>query len=497
MIGKHLGHYRVLEKIGEGGMGEVYRAQDTRLGRDVALKVLPKDMASDPERLSRFKREAKAVAALNHPNIVTIHSVEEVDATPFLTMELVEGTPLDVLLGEEGLPLERFFSVAIPIADAVAGAHDRGIIHRDLKPANVVVTTDGDRVKVLDFGLAKRSERRELEGGQSEIATVSKTADGLVVGTPHYMSPEQARGGTVDHRSDVFSLGVVFFEMASGRRPFEGANAVEAISSVLKDAAPDLSETRPDIPRHLARIVGRCLEKAPHDRYQSAREILGELHALKKELARASDSSLRRAAPQAPWIAILPFECRNADPELESFASGLTDDITTGLSRFSYLLVVSRNTTRKFEGDSRDVRRVGQELGARYAIEGSLRRGGARVRLSVQLVDTQTGTHVWAEAFDRNLGEADIFDLQDEITDRVVATIADPYGVLARSMVAPVATKPPEDLTPNESVLRWFLYNQRLSAEEHLLTRSALERAVGARAGQRRCVGGARFANLG
>ncbi|MGB5513637.1 MAG: serine/threonine-protein kinase, partial [Thermoanaerobaculia bacterium] len=232
MIGTTLSQYRILEKIGEGGMGEVYLAEDTSLKRKVALKVLPAEMAADPERLARFKREAESVAALNHPNIVTIHSVEEVDGTHFLTMEWVDGQTLGQLMSRGAMPLEKLFALGVPIADALASAHEEGITHRDLKPANVMVTEKG-RVKVLDFGLAKLA----LEGtgeGSDEQPTQALTQEGLAVGTVPYMSPEQVRGEGVDHRTDIFSLGVVLYEMASGERPFGGKSSADLVSAILR-----------------------------------------------------------------------------------------------------------------------------------------------------------------------------------------------------------------------------------------------------------------------
>jgi len=483
MIGTTLAHYSITAKLGQGGMGEVYRAEDTKLGRDVALKILPPDMAADRNRLERFRREATTVAALNHPNIVTIFSVEVVEDIHFLTMELVEGKTLDALLPSGGFTLERFFDLATPIADALASAHARGIVHRDLKPANVMVTDEGDRVKVLDFGLAKLSEGVAADG-TTELPTEALTQAGLVVGTPHYMSPEQAKGEGADPRSDIFSLGVMLFEMATGQRPFQGASSVELLSAVLKDTPPLLTEIKPELPRHLGRILGRCLEKAPADRFQTAQDVFNELKSLRKETSSgsaptvSSQSAMRRSEVEIPWIAVLPLKCKSADPELEDFADGLAEDITTSLSRFSYLMVISRNSVQNLGAQSMDVRQVGQELGARYVMEGAVRKAGSKIRANVQLLDAQTGTHLWADSFDRNLEEADIFEVQDDITDRVVATVADPHGVLARSMAAPTGSKSPETLTPYEAVLRFFLYQQRVSPEDHLPTRIALERAV-------------------
>jgi serine/threonine protein kinase len=513
MIGSTLTHYRVTAKLGQGGMGEVYRAEDTKLGRDVALKVLPPDMAADRDRLERFRREATIVAALNHPNIVTIYSVEEAETSNddlerpdpvqagegepsssyapeplspkvhFLTMELVDGESLDALLPSGGFALERFFELATPIADALATAHSSGIVHRDLKPANVMVTTEGARVKVLDFGLAKLTEA-EAPDGMTQLPTEALTQEGIVVGTPHYTSPEQAKGELVDHRSDIFSLGVLLFEMASGQRPFQGVSSVELLSSVLKDTPPLLTEIKPELPRHLGRVIGRCLEKAPADRFQTAQDVFNELKSLRKETSSGSiapatpASGVMRSAEEIPWIAVLPLKCKSADPALEEFADGLAEDINTSLSRFSYLMVISRNSVQNLDAQSMDIRQVGQELGARYVMEGAVRKAGSKIRANVQLLDAKTGTTIWAESFDRSLEEADIFDVQDDITDRVVATVADPHGVLARAMAAPTDSKPPETLSPYEAVLRFFLYQQRVGPEDHLPSRIALERAV-------------------
>jgi Tol biopolymer transport system component len=283
VIGTGLGHYRVLEKLGAGGMGEVYAAEDTTLGRRVALKRLPLEMAADPERLQRFQREARAIAALNHPNVVTIYSVEEADGVQFLTMELVEGKTLGDLIPEGGLPLEELLRLAVPLVDAVAAAHQHGIVHRDLKPANVMLATDG-RLKVLDFGLAKLKP----EVGTTDttcLATPSLTRQHTIVGTVAYMSPEQAEGRPVDQRSDIFSLGVVLYEMACGRRPFGGDTAVSLISAILKDTPARLSDVKRSTPPSLDRIVTKALAKDPALRYQRARELLNDLQEVQQQTA--------------------------------------------------------------------------------------------------------------------------------------------------------------------------------------------------------------------
>jgi len=306
MVGQTLSHYKIIEKIGAGGMGEVYRAQDSKLGRDVALKVLPKEMASDPERRKRFEREARSVATLKHPNIVTIHSVEESDGTHFITMELVEGKTLSALIPENGLTLEQFFTWGSSLADAVSSAHDKGITHRDLKPANIMLDADG-RVKVLDFGLAKLLHP-DPEPDHDKTMADSDTAEGVVLGTVAYMSPEQAEGKTVDHRSDVFSLGVILYEMATGKRPFKGDTRISTISSILRDEPAVVSEVKQTLPRHLGRIVKRCLAKAPKRRYQSVLDLHNDLEELKDEiesgdtLVTGEMTAFARPAKRPKWI---------------------------------------------------------------------------------------------------------------------------------------------------------------------------------------------------
>ena len=298
MVGRTLAHYQINDAIGAGGMGEVYRATDMKLGRDVALKILPPDVASDPERLARFQREARAVAALNHPNVVTLYSVEESDGVHFLTMELIEGQPLDRLILADGLPVERIVEIASALAEALAAAHEKGIIHRDLKPANVMVTTEG-RVKVLDFGLAKDMGAETSDGATQTSAGLTQV--GIVMGTPAYMSPEQVSGRTLDHRTDIFSLGVILHEMATGRRPFEGTSSAELVSSILRDRPPLVTDVRADLPDDLARVIRRSLEKNPSHRVQTARDVSNEFRDMRRTLSHSAPdpTSTRRATPRA------------------------------------------------------------------------------------------------------------------------------------------------------------------------------------------------------
>ena len=282
MVGQTLAHYKILEKIGSGGMGDVYLAEDTKLDRKVALKVLPPELAESDERRARFKREAKAIAALNHPNIVTIYSVEEADGVHFLTMELVQGQTLDQLIPKSGLEVERWLDIALPLADAVAAAHEQDIVHRDLKPSNVMFSDRG-QVKVFDFGLARISRSKTPQNLDSDQSTAMATRSGMVLGTVPYMSPEQLQGKTVDRRSDIFSLGAVLYQMATGRAPFVGASSAELMSSILRDAPPMISELRSDLPPDLSRITQRCLEKDTRDRFSTAADLHYELRALSRE----------------------------------------------------------------------------------------------------------------------------------------------------------------------------------------------------------------------
>ncbi len=297
MIGRKLGHYSIVEKLGQGGMGEVYVAEDAKLHRRVALKVLPAETAADPERQARFEREARAVAALNHPNIVTIYSVEHFAGIHFLTMELVLGRNLSELIPVDGLPLERFFEIGIPLADAVGAAHLRGITHRDLKPDNVMVTSEG-RLKVLDFGLAKLQE--DAAAISTAATRLSVTAEGKIMGTVSYMSPEQAEGKPVDPRSDIFSLGIVFYEMAAGSRPFGGDTPVSIIASIVKEAPREICDLRPQLPRDLGRVIHRCLAKAPELRYPTALDVRNELEKVRREVDSAVTPARRR--PRAATI---------------------------------------------------------------------------------------------------------------------------------------------------------------------------------------------------
>jgi TolB-like protein/Tfp pilus assembly protein PilF len=469
-------------------MGEVYRATDTKLGRDIALKVLPAEMAQDPERLGRFRREAKALAQLDHPNIVTIHSVEESGGIHFLTMQLVDGLPLDRLIPQGGLPVEQIIEIASALGDALAAAHEKGIVHRDLKPANVMVSNEG-RVKVLDFGLAKDVRGSNL--GDATMTSASRTEVGVVMGTPAYMSPEQTSARPLDHRTDIFSLGVMLHEMATGRRPFEGTSSAELVSSILRDTPPSVTDVRPDLPSDLARIVRRCLEKDPRHRLQTARDVSNEF----RDLARQTSQKVTPAKTSTPrtvaaldsgsvradegfWVAVLPFKYSGGNADLAALADGLTDDVVTNMSKFSYLRVVARGSTAQYAQRTVDVRTAAKELGARYVMEGSIRQAGARVRMAVQLVDANAGSSLWAETYDRPFTPEETLDVLDDVVPRIVATVGDAQGILAHSMTEALRNRDPESLTPYEALLRSFGFHQHVSEDEHLAGITALESAV-------------------
>ncbi len=414
VIGRTLAHYRITAAIGAGGMGEVYRATDTRLGRDVALKVLPSEMAANPERLDRFRREAKALAALDHPGIVTVFSVEESEGVHFLTMQLVEGRSLDQFIPETGFPVERLREIAAALADALAAAHEKGIVHRDLKPANVMVTGDG-RVKVLDFGLAK--ELRAADPGDATRTSFAQTALGVVMGTPAYMSPEQVTGQAVDQRTDIFSLGILLYELSTGRCPFQGRSPAELASSILRDTPPLVTAVRADLPGDLARIIGRCLEKEPRDRVQTAREVANALREMGRQTA-----SMATVRPNDGFrIAVLPFSDLSPAKDQAYLCEGMAEEIMSSLGAIDGIRVASRNSSFRAARDGKDLAEIGRALSVGHVLEGSVRTAGARMRATAQLIDVESGFQLWSQRYDR--AAEDVFAVQDEIAAGVVEAV--------------------------------------------------------------------------
>ena len=324
-----MGPYEILGAIGTGGMGEVYRARDTKLGRDVALKILPQEVAADPDRLARYRPEARTLAALNHPHIVTVFAIEEHDDVPFMTMELIEGCTLDQGIPEGGLSLARFFDIAIALADALSAAHRKHIIHRDLKPANVMLTDDGN-VKVLDFGLAQAVDADVVRPGE-DVTYLGLTQAGTIVGTMPYMSPEQIEAKPLDHRTDIFSLGIMLYELATGARPFRGDSSPGLMSSILKDRPEPVGERRPDIPGDVCRLIDRCLEKHPRDRIQTANDILVELKAQRRAWESGAGWAARPTERVAS-IAVLPFTDMSAAKDQDWFCDGIAEEILNALT---------------------------------------------------------------------------------------------------------------------------------------------------------------------
>ena len=478
--GQHIGSYEIISSLGAGGMGEVYRAKDKRLGRDVALKILPPEVTNEPGRLERFDREARAIAALNHPHIVTIYSTEHVDDVRFLTMELVDGCTLHDLVLSSGMAIPRFLEIAIPLADALAAAHQKQIMHRDLKPGNVMVSNDG-RVKVLDFGLARVGGANADE--ETILATQAPiTKQGVIVGTMPYMSPEQVEGRYLDARSDLFSLGVIFYELLNGARPFKGSSSPALMSAILRDTPSSLADKRSDIPDALDRLISRLLEKRPEDRVQTARDVFNELRHLQKQIdsGRARPSSpgtgMTAASPNM-WVAVLPYSVRSADPDAEAVAAGLTDDIAASLARFPGLSVVAPQSTRAFRDSPLDVRNIADRLNARYVITGNVRKSGGAIRVVGQLIDAQTGTQLWTETYDRKASDGhDVFAIQDDVTDHIVATLGDQSGILARSMVRDLQRQVSiGDSSAGQLILQAWGFQQEPVPSRHAELRAALE----------------------
>jgi serine/threonine protein kinase/Flp pilus assembly protein TadD len=416
-----LGTYEILAPLGAGGMGEVYRAKDLRLGREVAVKVLPAEVASSPDRLARLEREARTVAGLNHPNIVTLYSVEDEEGIRFLTMELVEGQNLSAFVTAGGLPLSRILELAVPLADALAAAHERGVIHRDLKPGNVMVTREG-RVKVLDFGLATVAHSdAPAQASVPDATTAQSTISGErhLFGTVPYMAPEQIRGEAVDARADLFALGIILYELATGRRPFTGATSADVTSSILRDTPEPVTRARTDLPSDLGRIVGRCLEKSPRERAQSALDVSNELRRLQRGLEQGERGVPEEAVPdKLASIAVLPFVNRSASPDDEYFSDGLADELLNVLAKIRGLRVAARTSSFQFKATKDDLATIGRKLNVSTLLEGSVRKAGNRVRISVQLVKVSDGFHLWSEMYDRTL--EDIFAVQDDIAQSVV-----------------------------------------------------------------------------
>ena len=424
-VSTRLGPYEILGTLGAGGMGEVYRARDSRLDRDVAIKVLPERFSQDAMALARFHREAKAVAALSHPNIVAIYDIGSEQGQTYVVMELLEGQTLGACLKTSTLDWRSALDIAMAAANGLAAAHAKGIVHRDVKPENIFLT--GTAIKLLDFGLARRDNQGiVVESSSGRTATLPlETQPGVLLGTVSYMSPEQVRGQQADARSDVFAFGCVLYEMLTGRRPFSGETSADLMVAILHSVPPQLSESGTRRPAELDRIVSRCLEKDAAKRFQSAKDVLAELKKipLQSPLAESAEQAptdtvvLPKEPEPGPSVAVLPFVNMSSDKENEYFSDGLAEELINVLSKVKGLHVASRTSAFAFKGKHEDVRKIGQQLNVKTVLEGSVRKSGNRLRITAQLVNAGDGYQLWSETYNRQL--EDVFAIQDEISQSI------------------------------------------------------------------------------
>jgi len=474
MTGTTVSHYQILEKIGGGGMGVVYKAKDTRLGRNVALKFLPEGFTVDAEAIERFRREARAASALNHANICTIYDIDEHEGRPFMAMELLEGQTLKRRIDSKPMAVAEILEVGIQIADGLEAAHAKGIVHRDVKPANIFLVNRG-AAKILDFGLAKLAAHRLLAtervgASMSKMATMTGdefvTSPGSSVGTVVYMSPEQARGEELDARSDIFSLGVVFYEMSTGTVPFPGASAALIFDGILHATPTPASKLNSRLPIAVENIIGKALEKDLDFRYQTAGELRADLKRLRRDLETARRATTEKpsataehssgSTPARKSVAVLYFENQGGSKEDEYFRDGMTEDIITELSKMTQLQIFPRSEMLAFRDKPSTAPQVGQQLGAAYVLEGTIRRAANRLRITAQLVESATRHSVWAERYDRQL--EDVFAIQDEIARSIAQALR---ITLTPQEDKTIGVKPTENTEAYDFYLRGRSYARR------------------------------------
>ncbi|HYR87273.1 MAG TPA: protein kinase [Terriglobia bacterium] len=455
MIGRNISHYRVLEPLGTGGMGVVYKAEDIRLGRLVALKFLQPEVAAAPQALERFRREARAASSLNHPHICTIYEVGEENGEAFIAMELIEGRPLGQLIRPNLLPVDQLLELAIQIADGLDAAHSKGIIHRDIKPANIFVTERG-HAKILDFGLAKQIQQREARGEGEGTIRENLTSPGVFVGTVFYLAPEQARGLEADARADLFAFGAVLYEMATGQQAFASPTAPMAFDSILNRQPPSPRGINPEIPPRLEEIIYKALRKDRELRYQRAAEMHIELKELRRDLVSGVGRVTAVSGATKRSVAVLPFADMSAEQDQEYFCDGMAEELINALANIEGLRIVSRTSAFGFKKQNLDVASIGRKLNVDTVLEGSVRRSGKRIRITAKLVEVSSGYQVWSEKYDRDV--EDIFELQDEIARKIV----DKLKLQLSDQAAPLVRRYTDNLEAYNLYLKGrFYWNKR------------------------------------